>query len=77
VFSRPIDCQRVNAEDDPDAFIDWFRRFNNIKRKWGIIDSDIYNMDESGTGLGAEQKSKVILPREEKKHFTKKASNHE
>jgi hypothetical protein len=44
---------------------------------YSIIDSDIHNMDESGTGLGTEQKSKVILPREEKKHFTKKASNHE
>jgi hypothetical protein len=54
MFSRFIDCGRVNAENNFDTFIDWFRRFNDIKRKWDIIDSDIYNMDESDTSLGAE-----------------------
>ena len=52
-FSRPIDRRRMNAEDS-DKFIDWFRRFNNIRFKWGIIDSDIYNINKSGCVIGAE-----------------------
>jgi len=60
----------MNAED-PDEFIDWFRCFNNTRLKWGIIDSDIYNMDELGCAIGAEQRSKVIFSIEEKQAFAK------
>ena len=52
-FSRSIDCRRMNVED-PDDFIEWFRRFYEIRNKWGIIDSDIYNMDESGSVISME-----------------------
>ena len=52
-YKRCIDRQRIKAED-PDEFIDWFRRFHNVRAKWGIIDPDIYNMDESGCAIGLE-----------------------
>jgi hypothetical protein len=69
-FSPPIDRRRVNAED-PDEFIEWFRRFHNIRVKWGINDPNIYNMGESRSAIGGEQRSKVILPVEEKGAFKK------
>ncbi len=75
-FSRPINKQRVWAEN-PDVFIDWFRRFQNTRNKWGIIDPDIYNMDESGAVIGVEQKSKIILPSKKKKVFAKQDGNRE
>ena len=65
-----MDKQRIRAEN-PDEFIKWFRRFQNIRNKWGIIDPDIYNMDESGASIGVEQKSRIILPAEKKKKFSK------
>ena len=38
--------------EDLDDYIKWFRTFIEIINKWGIISEDIYNMDESGAGLG-------------------------
>ncbi len=52
-FSRLIDRRCINVED-LDDFIKWFRRFHEIRNKWGIIDSDIYNIDESGSAIGME-----------------------
>jgi hypothetical protein len=75
-YSRPIDKQRVWAEN-ADSWIEWFRRFQTTRAKWGIIDPDIYNMDESGASIGVEQKSKVILPKEEKEAFAKQDGNRE
>ena len=43
----------MNVED-LDEFIDWFRRFNNTRLKWGIINPDIYNMDESECAIDVE-----------------------
>ena len=60
----------MNAEN-PDDFIKWFRRFHEIRNKWGIIDSNTYNMDESGSAISMEQRSKIILPIEEKEAFSK------
>jgi hypothetical protein len=69
-YSRPMDKQRIRAEN-PDKFIEWFRRFQNIRNKWGIIDPDVYNMDESGVLIGVEQKSRIILLAEKKEVFSK------
>jgi hypothetical protein len=32
--------------ENSDIFIEWFRCFQNIRNKWGIINSDIYNIDK-------------------------------
>ena len=73
-FSRPIDKQRVFAEN-ADTFIEWFRRFHETRIKWTIIDPNIYNMDESGSAIDVEQKSKVILSSEEKETFARQHGN--
>jgi len=38
-----------------------------MRNKWGIINSDIYNMDESGAAIGVEQKLKTILSNNKKR----------
>ena len=50
-FSKPINRRRMNAEN-PDDFIKWFRRFHEIRNKWGIINSNIYNINKSGSAIG-------------------------
>jgi hypothetical protein len=74
IFSRPIDKHRVKAEDFTD-FIAFFRRFADARMKWGIIDSDIHNMDKSGCAIGLEHSSKIIVPAEEKTAFAKQDGN--
>ncbi len=39
-FFRPINRRRMNVEDLDDLFR-LFRRFHEIRNKWGITDSDI------------------------------------
>jgi hypothetical protein len=50
----------MNAEDS-DEFIKFFRRFINVKNEWGILDTDIYNIDELGLAIDLEQNSKIII----------------
>jgi hypothetical protein len=63
--ARPIEKARL-INKDPDNYIKWFRTFIEIIIKWGLLPEDIYNMDESGAGLGFIQKSYIIGPEEEK-----------
>jgi hypothetical protein len=58
-------------------FIEWFRRFQHTRNKWDIIDPNIYNMDESGTAISVEQKSRIILPAKKKDVFAKQDGNRE
>ncbi len=46
--------------ENSDTFIKWFRRFHETRIKWAIIDSDIYNMDESGNAISVKQKLKIV-----------------
>lgn len=50
-FSRQIDYQRVLCED-PDAYRTWFSLVRNTINKYGIVESDIYNFDETGFVMG-------------------------
>jgi hypothetical protein len=43
----------MNAEDI-DEFIEFFRRFINIKNEWGILNADIYNMNKSKSAINLE-----------------------
>ena len=41
--------------EDLDDFIKQFRRFHEMRNKWGIIDSDIYNIDKSESSISMKQ----------------------
>ena len=50
-WSRRYDYQRAKCED-PKVIGEWFALVRNVKAKYGIIDDDIYNFDETGFMLG-------------------------
>jgi hypothetical protein len=48
---RQYDYQRAKCED-PEVIGKWFRLVWNVKAKYGIVDDDIYNFDETGFMIG-------------------------
>jgi hypothetical protein len=50
-FSRAYDFQRALCED-PNALNAWFRLVSNMRVKYGILDYDFYNFDETGFMMG-------------------------
>ena len=50
-FSRSYDFQRALCED-PDKLEAWFKLVNNMRAKYGIVDEDFYNFDETGFMMG-------------------------
>lgn len=62
-FRRQIDYQRAKCED-PDIIRGWFRLVGNVKAKYGIVDEDIYNFDETGFLMGMLSTAKVVTSSE-------------
>jgi hypothetical protein len=50
-FNRAYDFQRALCED-PELIGNWFRLVENMRTKYGVVDSDIYNFDETGFMMG-------------------------
>ncbi|ESZ89449.1 hypothetical protein SBOR_10170 [Sclerotinia borealis F-4128] len=46
-FNRVYDFQRALCED-PKLIEGWFRLVSNMRAKYGILDCDFYNFDETG-----------------------------
>lgn len=57
--SRPYDHQRALCED-PVLIKGWFELVQNTKAKYGIVDEDIYNFDETGFIMGKILSQSVI-----------------
>ncbi|KAI1676278.1 DDE superfamily endonuclease [Pyrenophora tritici-repentis] len=57
--SRPYDHQRALCED-PALIKGWFELVQNTKAKYGIVDEDIYNFDETGFIMGKILSQSVI-----------------
>lgn len=58
-FNRKYDYARALSEDS-DKIQAWFRLVQNTREKYGILDEDIYNFDETGYMLGIATTTKVI-----------------
>ena len=50
-WTRRYDYQRAKCED-PKVVSEWFALVRNVKAKYGIVDDDIYNFDETGFIMG-------------------------
>ena len=50
-FNRNYDYKRAKCED-PEIIRGWFRLVQTVKAKYGILDEDTYNFDESGYIMG-------------------------
>ncbi|EDN03594.1 conserved hypothetical protein [Histoplasma mississippiense (nom. inval.)] len=58
-FSRKYDYQRALCEDS-EVIRGWFRLVQNTIAKYGILDDDIYNFDETGFQMGVIGTARVI-----------------
>jgi hypothetical protein len=58
-FSRRYDYQRAKQED-PVVLGAWFRLVASMRAKYGIVDSDFYNFDETGFQMGMIKAGMVI-----------------
>ncbi len=50
-FNRVYDFQRALCED-PELISAWFRLVENMRAKYGVVDGDFYNFDETGFPMG-------------------------
>lgn len=60
-YSRRYDYQRALCED-PRIIRDWFQLVQNTIAKYGIVEQDIYNFDETGFSMGMTSTAKVYSP---------------
>ena len=58
-FSRRYDYQRAKQEN-PRVIQQWFDLIQATIQKYGILDDDIYNFDETGFAMGLTATAKVI-----------------
>lgn len=58
-FNRVYDFQRVLCED-PELISAWFRLVQNMRAKYGVLDCDFYNFDETGFIMGVISPAMVI-----------------
>jgi hypothetical protein len=58
-FNRAKDCQRA-LQEDPEVISAWFKLVQETKDKYGVLDDDIYNFDETGFQMGVIGSMKVV-----------------
>jgi hypothetical protein len=77
MYNCNYDYQRAQCED-PVLIQGWFTLVQNLIAKYGILQEDIYNFDETGFQMGVIGTSKVVTRAERKGHpKTKQPGNHE
>ena len=59
-YTSRYEYQRAKCED-PQVILRWFELVQNTIEKYGILEQDIYNMDETGFQMGVATTSKVIM----------------
>jgi hypothetical protein len=57
--SHPYNCQQAACKD-PALIKGWFEPVQNTKAKYGIVDKDMYNFDETGFIMGKILSQSVI-----------------
>lgn len=58
-WNRKYDAQRSSAQD-PIIIQAWFQLVQETRERYGILDQDIYNFDETGFAIGIAGTSKVV-----------------
>jgi hypothetical protein len=77
MYNRKYDYQRAQCED-PILIQGWFNLVRNLIAKYGILQEDIYNFDETGFQMGVIGTSKVVTRAERKgRPKTKQPGNRE
>ena len=68
--SRPYDRQRA-LNEDARVISPWFSLIQSVKEKYGILDEDIYNFDETGFLMG-QIKTQMVFSGSEKRSAPKR-----
>jgi hypothetical protein len=58
-WDRKLHSQRALCQD-PGKFRAWFKLVEDTRQKYGILDEDTYNFDETGFMMGVASTSKVV-----------------
>jgi len=58
-FNRAKDRQRI-LQEDPEVISAWFELVQETKAKYGVLDDDIHNFDETGFQMGVIGSMKVV-----------------
>ena len=69
-FQRKYDYQRAKCED-PDVIRGWFELIKDTITKYAIVDSDIYNFDETGFMIGVISTGIVVTSSDGRKQAKK------
>ena len=69
-YTRRYDYQRARCED-PELIKNWLDCVKETIQKYGILEQDIYNMDESGFQMGVTSTAKVICGSETRNSHAK------
>ena len=75
-YNRKYDYQRAKCED-PKVIRAWFQLVRNTIAKYGILDEDIYNFDETGFQMGVISTAKVITATEKARTVSVQPGNRE
>ena len=59
-WNRKFHSQRAKCED-PDTINAWFKRVQETRQLYGILDDDSYNFDETGFMMGVIATSRVVI----------------
>jgi hypothetical protein len=65
VYNRKFDIQRAEVED-PEIIGKWFKLVGDTIAKYGVLEEDIFNFDETGFQMGVISTSKVITTSDRK-----------
>jgi hypothetical protein len=65
VYNRKFDVQRAECED-PKLISLWFKLVGDTIAKYGVVEEDIFNFDETGFQMGVISTSKVITTSDRK-----------
>ncbi|ODM15521.1 hypothetical protein SI65_09124 [Aspergillus cristatus] len=69
-YTRKYDYQRAKSEN-PHLIQSWFMRVRETIEKYGIVEGDIYNMDETGFQMGITSTAKVVCGMETRQSHAK------
>jgi hypothetical protein len=56
---KALDVDRKRAHH-PEDLLEWYSRYKEAKEKHGVVDSDIYNFDETGFRIGVGRDQWVV-----------------
>lgn len=73
---KTIEIARKEAHD-PDLVKDWYQRFEQVTKDYGIQPSDIYNTDETGFRIGVGRDQWVITRHSRRKVYIGSDTNRE